>query len=269
MDLNNQEGHMNGISGKSAIVTGGSSGIGLATARALCRAGAKVALAARGVERGEAAAKALREEGGEAFFMPVDVSRGPDVQRLVEAVLERWGRLDLAVNNASLTALTLAPTADLSEEEFDRTIAVSLKGVWLCMKHELTAMLRGGGGAIVNVSSVNGFTGTPMAAAYCAAKHGVHGLSRTAAMEYGGRGIRVNVVSPGAYRTPMLEGVFARLSPGEPEKAEALYRSRIPQGRIGEPEEAARAIVWMLSAEASYVNGSILTVDGGVLAGVG
>ncbi|MBN1210109.1 MAG: glucose 1-dehydrogenase [Myxococcaceae bacterium] len=259
---------MNGISGRSALVTGGSSGIGLATARELCRAGAKVAIAARGVERGAAAAKALREEGGEAFFLPVDVSRGQDVHRLVEAVLERWGRLDLAVNNASLAELTLAPTAELPEEEFDRVVAVSLKGVWLCMKHELPAMLRGGGGAIVNISSVNGLSGTPMAAAYCAAKHGVHGLSKTAALEYGGQGVRVNVICPGAHRTPMLEGVFSRVSPGEPDKAEALYRSRIPQGRLGDPQEAARAILWLLSADASYVNGSILTVDGGLAAGL-
>jgi NAD(P)-dependent dehydrogenase (short-subunit alcohol dehydrogenase family) len=260
---------MNGLSGRSALVTGGSSGIGLATARVLCRAGTRVAIAARNAERGEAAAQALRQEGGEALFVPVDVSRGEDIRRLVETVLERWGRLDLAVNNASLGEMAMAPTADLPEEEFDRILSVSLKGVWLCMKHELPAMLRGGGGAIVNVSSVNGLAGTPLAAAYCAAKHGVHGLSRTAAMEYGGQGVRVNVVCPGAHRTPMLEGVFARVSPGEPDKAEALYRSRIPQGRLGDPEEAARAIVWLLSAEASYVNGSILTVDGGLAAGLG
>jgi NAD(P)-dependent dehydrogenase (short-subunit alcohol dehydrogenase family) len=260
---------MNGLSGRVALVTGGSSGIGLATARVLCRAGTKVAISARDPARGEAAAQALREEGGEALFVATDVSRGQDVLRLVETVLERWGRLDLAVNNASLADMRLAPTAELSEEEFDRVVAVSLKGVWLCMKHELPAMLRGGGGAIVNVSSVNGLAGTPMASAYCAAKHGVHGLSRTAAMEYGGQGVRVNVVCPGAHRTPMLEGVFAKISPEAPEKAEALYNARIPQGRLGDPEEAARAIAWLLSADASYVNGGILTVDGGLAAGLG
>jgi NAD(P)-dependent dehydrogenase (short-subunit alcohol dehydrogenase family) len=260
---------MNGLSGKIALVTGGSSGIGLATARVLCRAGAKVAIAARDPARGEAAAQALRQEGGEVLFVPVDVSRGQDVLRLVETVLAHWGRLDLAVNNASLADMRLAPIADMAEEEFDRVVSVSLKGVWLCMKHELPAMLRGGGGSIVNVSSVNGLTGTPMASAYCAAKHGVHGLSRTAAMEYGGQGVRVNVVCPGAHRTPMLEGVFARISPEAPDKAEALYRARIPQGRLGDPEEAARAIAWLLSADASYVNGSILTVDGGLAAGLG
>jgi NAD(P)-dependent dehydrogenase (short-subunit alcohol dehydrogenase family) len=260
---------MNGLSGKAALVTGGSSGIGLATARVLCRAGTKVAISARDPVRGDAAAQALRKEGGEALFVPADVSRGQDVLRLVETVLGRWGRLDLAVNNASLADMRLAPTAELSEEEFDRIVAVSLKGVWLCMRHELPAMLRGGGGAIVNVSSVNGLAGTPMASAYCAAKHGVHGLSRTAAMEYGGQGVRVNVVCPGAHRTPMLEGVFATISPEAPDKAEALYRARIPQGRLGDPEEAGRAIAWLLSADASYVNGGILTVDGGLAAGLG
>lgn len=259
---------MNGLSGKVALVTGGSSGIGLATARVLCRAGTKVAISARDPVRGEAAAQALRKEGSEALFVPADVSRGQDVLRLVEIVLERWGRLDLAVNNASLADMRLAPTAELSEEEFDRVVAVSLKGVWLCMKHELPAMVRGGGGAIVNVSSVNGLAGTPMAAAYCAAKHGVHGLSRTAAMEYGGQGVRVNVVCPGAHRTPMLEGVFAKISPEAPDKAEALYCARIPQGRLGDPEAAGRAIAWLLSADASYVNGGILTVDGGMAAGL-
>ncbi|WP_224244840.1 SDR family NAD(P)-dependent oxidoreductase [Hyalangium gracile] len=259
---------MQGIAGKIALVTGGSSGIGLATAQALGRAGAKVAIAARNADRGESAVRALREAGADALFIATDVSRSDEVQRLVDGVMERWGRLDLAVNNASLAGLRLAPLAELSEEEFDRTVSVSLKGVWLCMKHELPAMLRGGGGAIVNVSSVNGFSGTPMAAAYCAAKHGVHGLSRTAAMEYGGKGVRVNVVCPGAHRTPMLEGVFASVSPGAPEQAEAMYNSHIPLGRIGAPEESARAIVWLLSAEASYVNGSLLTVDGGLAAGM-
>ncbi len=258
---------MNGLSGKVALVTGGSSGIGLATARVLCREGTKVAIAARNPERGEAAAQALRQEGGEALFVPVDVSRGQDVLRLVETVLGRWGRLDLAVNNASLGDMQLAPTAELPEEEFDRVVSVSLKGVWLCMKYELAAMLRGSGGAIVNVSSVSGLGGAALGSAYCAAKHGVHGLSRTAAMEYGGQGVRVNVICPGAHRTPMLEGVFARLKPEEPGKAEELYRARIPQRRLGEPEEAARAIAWLLSADASYVNGGILTVDGGLAAG--
>jgi NAD(P)-dependent dehydrogenase (short-subunit alcohol dehydrogenase family) len=176
---------MNGLADKVALVTGGSSGIGLETAR--------VAIAARNPERGEAAARALREVG-EALFVPTDVARAEDVRRLEDAVVERWGRLDLAVNNAALGELTLAPTADLSEEEFDRTLAVDFKGVWLGLKYEIPAMLRTGGGAIVNVSSVNGLTGTPMASLSCAAKHAVHGLSKSAALEYAAKGVRVNVV---------------------------------------------------------------------------
>lgn len=259
---------MEGIAGKVAIVTGGSSGIGLATARTLCQAGARVAIAARSPERGEAAALVLRDEGGEASFVQTDVSRAVEVEQLVEAVVDEWGRLDLAVNAAALRDFRPVPVADISEEEWDRTLAVALKGVWLCMKHELPAMLAAGGGAIVNVSSVNGLSGTPSAAAYCAAKHGIHGLSRTAAMEYGPRGVRVNVICPGAHRTPMLEGIFEKASPGAPEKTEAAYAARIPLGRIGDPAECARAIVWLLSADASYVNGAILTVDGGMGAGL-
>lgn len=260
---------MQGIAGKVAIVTGGSSGIGLATARELGRAGAKVAVVGRTRERGEAAERALREEGVEALYVQADMGRGEDVKRMVETVVHRWDRLDLAVNNAALGDMQLAPLTELSEEEFDRVLGVDLKGVWLCMKYELPVMVRGGGGAIVNVSSINGLTGTPMAAAYAAAKHGMHGLSKTAAMEFASKGVRVNVVCPGAHRTPMLEGLLERISPGEPEKAEAqYYLPRIPMGRLGRPEEAGRVITWLLSEGASYVNGSVMTVDGGVMAGL-
>jgi len=260
---------MKGLAGKVALVTGGSSGIGLAAARELGKGGAKVALVGRGRERGEAAERALREEGVEALYVQADMGRGEDVRRMVEEVLGRWDRLDVAVNNAALGDMLLAPLTELPEEEFDRVMGVDLKGVWLCMKYEIPAMLRGGRGAIVNVSSINGLSGTPMAAAYAAAKHGMHGLSKTAAMEFGGKGVRVNVVCPGAHRTPMLEGMFEKLSPGEPRKAEEQYYvPRIPMGRIGEPEECGKAIAWLLSEEASYVNGCVLTVDGGVMAGL-
>jgi NAD(P)-dependent dehydrogenase (short-subunit alcohol dehydrogenase family) len=260
---------MQGISGKVALVTGGSSGIGLAAARELGRAGAKVAIAARNPERGEAAARALRDEGLEALYVQADMARGEDIRRMVETVVGRWDRLDLAVNNAALADMAMAPLTELPEEEFDRILGVDLKGVWLCMKYEIPAMLRAGGGAIVNVSSINGLAGTPMAAAYAAAKHGMHGLSKTAAMEFARQGIRVNVVCPGPHRTPMLEGLFAKMSPEDPRKAEQQYYvPRIPMGRIGEPEEAGRVIAWLLSDGASYVNGSVLTVDGGIMAGL-
>jgi NAD(P)-dependent dehydrogenase (short-subunit alcohol dehydrogenase family) len=184
-------------------------------------------------------------------------------------VVGRWQRLDVAVNNAAVGDMMLVPLTELPEEEFDRILGVDLKGVWLCMKYEIPAMLRAGGGAIVNVSSINGLSGTPTAAAYAAAKHGLHGLSKTAAMEFARRGIRVNVVCPGWHRTPMLEALLEKLSPGEPRKAEEQYHApRIPMGRLGEPEECGKAIAWLLSEEASYVNGCVMTVDGGVMAGL-
>ncbi|AKI98620.1 NAD(P)-dependent dehydrogenase (short-subunit alcohol dehydrogenase family) [Archangium gephyra] len=260
---------MKGLAGKVALVTGGSSGIGLAAARELGRAGAKVALVGRGRERGEAAERALREEGVEALYVQADMGRSEDVKRMVEAVVGRWDRLDVAVNNAALGDMLLAPLTELPEEEFDRVLGVDLKGVWLCMKYEIPAMLKGGRGAIVNVSSINGLAGTPMGSAYTAAKHGMHGLSKTAAMEFGRQGIRVNVVCPGAHRTPMLEAMFEKITPGEPRKAEEqYYLPRIPMGRIGEPEECGKAIAWLLSEEASYVNGCVMTVDGGIMAGL-
>ncbi|WNG30786.1 glucose 1-dehydrogenase [Cystobacter fuscus] len=260
---------MKGLTGKVALVTGGSSGIGLATARELGRAGAKVALVGRGKERGEAAERALREEGLEALYVPADMGRSEDIRRMVGTVVEKWGRLDVAVNNAALGDMMLVPLTELPEEEFDRILGVDLKGVWLCMKYEIPEMLRAGGGAIVNVSSINGLAGTPMGSAYSAAKHGMHGLSKTAAMEFARQGIRVNVVCPGAHRTPMLEGLMEQMSPGDPRKAEEqYYLARIPMGRLGAPEECGRAITWLLSEEASYVNGCVMTVDGGIMAGL-
>jgi NAD(P)-dependent dehydrogenase (short-subunit alcohol dehydrogenase family) len=258
---------MGAFDGKVAIITGGSSGIGLATARKLCREGGRVVIAARNEARGQEAERTLRGEGGEARFVQCDVARGADVQRLVNTAVELYGRLDLAVNNAALGDLSLLPTCDLSEEEFDRTMAVDLKGVWLCLKYQIPAMLKVGKGSIVNVSSVNGLVPTPYAVAYVTAKHGLHGLSRTAALEYAAQGIRVNVVCPGAHRTPMLEGIFEKAIPGNPAAAEAAWASRIPARRVGDAAESAEAICWLLSDAASYVTGSIMAVDGGMSAG--
>jgi NAD(P)-dependent dehydrogenase (short-subunit alcohol dehydrogenase family) len=249
---------------KVALVVGGTSGIGLATAAELVNQGHRVAISGRDTGRGERAARAL---GDEVLFVPADVARAADVTRAVDAVVARWGRLDLAVNAAALTEVRPAPTADITEDEWDRTIAVDLKGVWLCMRSEIAAMLAVGGGAIVNVSSVNGLSGTPMAAAYCAAKHALHGLTKTAAIEYAPRRIRVNAVCPGAHRTPMLEQVFATAAPGDPARAEAMYTALIPAGRIGEPRECGRVIAWLLSDAASYVSGAVVAVDGAMSAG--
>jgi NAD(P)-dependent dehydrogenase (short-subunit alcohol dehydrogenase family) len=248
------------------LITGGTSGIGLATARLGAAAGARVVIAGRDPARG---ARALAALGGDVHYLRADVSRGDEVAALVDEIVRRWGRLDWAVNAAALAdGFTPARTADVTEEDWDRTLAVDLKGVWLAMKYELRAMQAGGrGGAIVNVSSVNGLSATPNAVAYCAAKHALQGLSKTAALEYAAEAIRVNVVCPGAHRTPMLEGVFEKLTPGEPERAAAMYTARIPIGRIGDATECARAIAWLVSDEASYVTGAVLTVDGGLALG--
>ena len=247
-----------------ALITGGTSGIGFATARELVAAGARVVVVGQDEAKGE---RAVRELGEHASFEPADVARAEDVARVVDAAVARWGRLDWAVNAAAGGSFRPAPVADITDAEWERMIAVALTGVWSCMRREITAMLATGGGAIVNVSSVNGLSGTPAAAAYCAAKHGVHGLSKTAAMEYAPRGIRINVVCPGAHRTPMLARVFDAVSPGDPERAEAMYVQHIPAGRIAEPVECARAIAWLLSDAASYVTGAVLTVDGALSAG--
>jgi NAD(P)-dependent dehydrogenase (short-subunit alcohol dehydrogenase family) len=249
------------FSSKVALVTGGTSGIGLATARLLIDGGARVTVAGRDAERG---ARACQELGERAHYVRLDVTQAGQVAAAIDEVVKRCGRLDWAVNAAALSQFRPAPTVELTEQEWDETIAVDLKGVWLAMKYELPAMIRTGGGAIVNVSSVNGLSATPSAVAYCAAKHGLHGLSKTAALEYARHGIRINVICPGAHLTPMLEGVFERLAPGEPDKAVAAYRAAIPMDRIGDPAECARAIVWLLSDAASYVTGAVLTVDGGL-----
>jgi NAD(P)-dependent dehydrogenase (short-subunit alcohol dehydrogenase family) len=247
-----------------ALIMGGTSGIGLATARLLVESGVRVTVTGRDPDKG---ARAARELGEHAHYIRADVANDRDVAAAVDAAVARWARLDWAVNAAALSDLRPALTADITEEEWDRTIAADLKGVWLSMKYELPAMLRSGGGVIVNVSSVNGLGATPSAAAYCAAKHALHGLSKTAAMEYAARGVRVNVICPGAHLTPMLQAVFEKMSPGEPDRARAMYAARIPAGRVGDPSECARAIVWLLSDAASYVTGAVLTVDGGLSLG--
>ena len=248
---------------KVAVVMGGTSGIGLATARALVDAGAWVTIAGRSQDKGERAAAAL---GPRARYVRADVALADQAAAVIDDAMQRQGRLDWAVNAAAISDTRHVRTADITEDEWDRTIAADLRGVWLSMKYELKAMIGGGGGggSIVNVSSVNGFTATPMAAAYCAAKHALHGLSKTAAAEYAAEGIRVNVVCPGAHLTPMLQKVFEQRSPGQPELAEAAYRGYVPMGRIGDPAECARAIAWLLSDAASYVTGALLTVDGGL-----
>jgi NAD(P)-dependent dehydrogenase (short-subunit alcohol dehydrogenase family) len=259
---------MEQLKGKVALVTGGSSGIGRAAALAFAQAGASVVLAARGVERGTQVVREIQAAGGVATFVPADVSRAGDVEALIEKTVATYGRLDCAFNNAASVEEPFAMTADFDEDQFDRSIALNLKSVWLCMKQEILQMLRQDqpGGAIVNTSSVNGLGGVPQASLYAAAKAGVLALTKSAALEYARQGIRVNALVAGGFRTPMLEGVFDRVSGGNPEAREAIikkYEDMVALGRIGRPEEAAQAVLWLCSGAASYVTGHSMIVDGG------
>jgi NAD(P)-dependent dehydrogenase (short-subunit alcohol dehydrogenase family) len=262
---------MRKMDGRVAVVTGGSSGIGRATALVFAREGARVVIAARNAERGERAVKEIHDSGGEAAFVQTDVSQAAQVERLVAEAVRRFGRVDYAVNNAASYSGASSLTADFSEAEYDETMAVDLKGVWLGMKYEIRQMLaqQPGGGAIVNTSSVNGLGGVPMASLYAAAKAGILGLTKSAAIEYGVKGIRVNSLVAGAFETPMLAAAFERASEGDSEaraKLESGLKVMLASGRIGDPFEAAEAVVWLCSDAASYVTGHSMIVDGGLTA---
>ena len=246
--------------GKASLVTGGASGIGQAAALAFAREGAKVIVADVLAEGGEETVGMIKEAGGQATFIKTDVSKAIEVERLIKKAVGTYGRIDFAFNNAGIEGV-LALTADCTEENWDRTISINLKGIWLCMKYEIPEMLKQGGGAIVNNSSVAGLVGFQGFPAYCASKGGVVQLTRTAALEYAKAGIRVNVVCPGVIRTPMVE----RLLSGQPE-AEAGFIAMEPIGRMGKPEEVAEAVVWLCSDAASFVTGYPLAVDGGLVA---
>jgi NAD(P)-dependent dehydrogenase (short-subunit alcohol dehydrogenase family) len=269
--VSSKEKNMRKMEGKVAVVTGGSSGIGRATALLFAREGARVVIAARNANRGEQVVKEIREAGGEAVFVETDVSQAAQVERLVGEAVRRFGRLDYAVNNAASYSGASALTADFSEAEYDETMAVDLKGVWLGMKYAIRQMLaqEPAGGAIVNTSSVNGLGGVPMASLYAAAKAGILGLTKSAALEYGVKGIRINSLVAGAFETPMLAAAFDRASGGDAEaraKMEAGFKAMVASARIGNPTEAAEVIVWLCSDAASYVTGHSMIVDGGLTA---
>jgi NAD(P)-dependent dehydrogenase (short-subunit alcohol dehydrogenase family) len=248
------------VENKVALVTGAGSGIGRATAMTFAKEGAKVVVADVSAEGGNETVKLIKEAGGEAIFVQADVSKTSEVEALVEKVVETYGRLDCAHNNAGIGG-AVALTSEYAEEDWDHVIDVNLKGIWLCMKAEITQMLKQGGGAIVNTSSVFGMIGAPNYSAYSASKLGVSGLSKTGALEYAQQGIRINSICPGVIRTPMIEGLI-NVYP----QLEAQLIAQEPIGRMGRSEEVAEAVVWLCSERASFVTGIDMDVDGGYLA---
>lgn len=243
-----------------ALVTGAGSGIGRCSAMIFAREGAAVVVADMVLDAAEETAEEIRSGGGEATAVRCDVSSEADVRAMLEITLQSYGKLDAAHNNAGMSHPQML-TAELSDEAFDRTVAVNLRGVWLCMKYEIGRMLDNGGGAIVNAGSTAAVVGLPKFAAYTATKHGVVGLTKSAALDYADKGVRVNVVSPGPTRTPMMLNAMAE----NPEREE-FVRSGIPMGRMAEPAEVAEAAVWMCSDRASFITGQVLQVDGGIVA---
>ncbi|HOK52924.1 MAG TPA: SDR family oxidoreductase [Armatimonadota bacterium] len=246
--------------GKVALVTGGAAGLGLATALAFAREGASVVIADVKEEAGQAAVQKITDTGGKAIFVKTDVSRAEEVKMLIDKTVETFGRLDCAFNNAGIEGKS-ASTADCTEENWDRVININLKGLWLCMKYEIPQMLKQGGGAIVNMSSVAGLVGFEGMPAYCASKGGVIQLTKTAALEYARNGIRVNAVCPGGIETEMIE----RVATTSPEMKQNLINMH-PVGRLGRPEEVADVVLWLCSDESSFVTGYPVAIDGGFVA---
>ena len=251
---------MNEFQDKVAIVTGATSGIGRAAAIAYAREGAKVVVAGRRTKEGEETVRLVQAQGGEGIFVKTDVSKAVQVKELVERTLQKFGRLDIAFNNAGIEQVPL-PFLEQDEETFDQVVDINAKGVWLCMKYEIPAMLKTGGGSIVNTASVFGVIGVPGNEIYIASKHAVIGLTKSAAVEFGKQGIRVNAILPGVVDSDM----FQRFSGGNPEIL-AQWTAKHPIGRIGKPEDMAEAAIWLSSSKASFVTGHSLIVDGGYTA---
>jgi len=248
------------VEGKVALVTGGSSGIGRATALLFAKEGAKVVVADVTVSGGEETVQMIKAAGGDAIFVKADMAKAADVEAMIQKTVATYGRLDCAHNNAGIEGTT-KKTHDYDEADWDRVIAINVKGVWLCMKYQIPQMLKQGSGAIVNTASGAGLLGVPQMPAYVASKHAVVGLTKTAALEYAKAGIRVNAVCPGVIKTPMVDRM-TNLRPGRMERMAAAE----PIGRMGKPEEIAAAVVWLCSDASSFVTGLPMPVDGGITA---
>lgn len=245
------------MNNKVVVITGGASGIGRATAIAFAREGAKVIIGDIDIMAAENTVATIKNAGGEAVCIRVDVTQSPDVQAMVTKAVSKYGGLDYAFNNAGLVGST-AGVVDTSEEDWHRVVATNLTGVWLCMKYEIPEMLKRGRGAIVNNGSVTGLVGSPGVVANVASKHGVSGLTKSAALQYATQGIRVNAVAPGLVRTALIDRITA-LQPG----VEAVMLAAVPQSRWCEPEEIAEAVLFLCSERASHITGNVLPVDGG------
>jgi len=245
------------MSGKVALITGAASGIGRATALSFARSGANVVVADIQNDGGMQTVQLIEKMGSRSIFVECDVSNESEVEKMMELTVQEFGRVDYAFNNAGIDGAH-ANTTDLSESDWDKLININLKGVWLCLKHEIRQMIKQGGGSIVNCSSIAGKVGFPLASAYTASKHGVIGLTKTASLEFAVNNIRINAVCPGVVRTPMVEH-FLKDHPLEMNQLKA----KEPIGRFGTPEEIADSVLWLCSDHSSFVTGHELVVDGG------
>ena len=249
------------LQGKVALITGGTTGIGRDTAVLFARQGAKVVITGRREAEGNETIALVKAAGGEGLFVKSDVSKSADVETAVRKTVEKFGRLDLAFNNAGIEG-KWKPIIEQTEEDWDTVIDINLKGTWLCLRAEIQQMLKqGSGGAIVNMSSVAGLMGAGGAAVYVASKHGVIGLTRTAALEYATKGIRVNSVCPAVVETAMADRAF-----GDPAVSKRILAQH-PIGRFGKPTEIAEAVLWLCSNKSSFMTGHYIVLDGGMLAG--
>jgi NAD(P)-dependent dehydrogenase (short-subunit alcohol dehydrogenase family) len=255
--IESTKGRADQLGGKTAIITGASRGIGAATARLFAERGAAVVLAARDAEALAVVAKEIQEAGGRALVVATDVTDPASVERLVQQTMATFGRLDAAFNNAG-GGHKPVPLADFAVEDFDRVTGVNLRGVFLSMKYEIPAMLQSGGGSIVNMCSTVGVLGWPGLGAYVAAKHGVVGLTRSGALDYADRGIRINAVAPGSIMTDRIRALS--------DEQRAPILQAVPAHRIGLPEEVATIVAWLCSDEAAFITGAVIPIDGGQLA---
>ncbi|NNF00734.1 MAG: SDR family oxidoreductase [Pyrinomonadaceae bacterium] len=245
---------------KVAIVTGGTSGIGTATAEAFAAKGAKVTVSGRREDKGNSVVESIRKAGGEAIFVKTDIQKSGDVKKMVEKTIDAFGRLDFAVNNAGVEQY-FKPLPEQTEDIYSMIMDTNVKGVWMSMKEEIPAMLKTGGGTVVNMSSIAGVVGMANAPIYSASKHAVIGLTKSIALEFAQQNIRVNAILPAAIETPMID----RFTQGQ-EEAFKYFESLHPVGRVGKPQEVADACIWLCSEKSSFVTGSSIRVDGGFTA---